>query len=87
MRRPITASLTLALALPFVLAACQPPQEPAASTPAPASEPARNVASEQGQASLTIIARGLSHPLPPAGAVLGKVYPSIWLDYYEHGNG
>ena len=62
MHRPTTASLALALALPLVLAACQPPQEPAVSAPAPASEPARNVASEQGQASLTIIARGLSHP-------------------------
>ncbi|AKC88085.1 oxidoreductase [Pseudoxanthomonas suwonensis] len=44
------------------MAACKPAQEPAA-TPGPAtSGPARSVASEQGEARLTVVARGLSHP-------------------------
>ena len=52
-----------AIALSLALCACKPAQEPAAATPAAAAgEPARTVASEQGEARLTVLARGLSHP-------------------------
>jgi glycosyltransferase involved in cell wall biosynthesis len=34
-----------------------------------------------------LMARGLSRPLAPAGAVLGAAYPSLWTDYYERENG
>ena len=52
----------LPIALAVALSACKPAQEPVASSaPAPA-EPARTVASNQGEAKLSVVARGLSHP-------------------------
>jgi len=59
---PVLLSLVLAAAL----AACQPAQEPASSSTdtaaAPAAQSSRPVASQQGQARLTVVASGLSHP-------------------------
>ncbi|WP_202922354.1 PQQ-dependent sugar dehydrogenase [Pseudoxanthomonas koreensis] len=61
MRLPVIVAPAIAIALAF--AGCRPAQETAAATPAaPAAEPARAVASEQGEAKLTVLARGLSHP-------------------------
>lgn len=61
--RPPHASAALALAACFGLAACKPAQDAAApaSTPA-ASEPAQTIATEKGEARLSVIARGLAHP-------------------------
>ena len=63
MRSP-HASAALALAACFGLAACKPAQDAAApaSTPAAASEPAQTIATEKGEARLSVIARGLAHP-------------------------
>ena len=62
MRSP-HAYAALALAVCFGLAACKPAQEAApASTPAAAGEPARTLATEKGEARLSVIARGLAHP-------------------------
>ena len=63
MRSP-HASAALALAARFGLAACKPAQDAAApaSTPAAAGEPARTLATEKGEARLSVIARGLAHP-------------------------
>ena len=56
------ARAALSLALIAALAACKPGADTTAA-PGPAkAEPAREIASEQGQARLTVIARGLSHP-------------------------
>ena len=62
--RPPHASAALALAACFGLAACKPAQDAAApaSTPAAASEPAQTIATEKGEARLSVIARGLAHP-------------------------
>lgn len=62
--RPPHASAALALAACFGLAACKPAQDAAApaSTPAAASEPAQTIATEKGDARLSVIARGLAHP-------------------------
>ncbi|WP_372013389.1 PQQ-dependent sugar dehydrogenase [Pseudoxanthomonas sp. 10H] len=52
-----------ALALAVALSACKPAQDAApASAPAAVNEPARAVATEKGEARLSVIARGLSHP-------------------------
>ena len=63
MRSP-HAYAALALAVCFGLAACKPAQDAAApaSTPAAASEPAQTIATEKGEARLSVIARGLAHP-------------------------
>ena len=63
MRSP-HAYAALALAACFGLAACKPAQDAAApaSTPAAASEPAQTIATEKGEARLSVIARGLAHP-------------------------
>ncbi|MCR6687518.1 PQQ-dependent sugar dehydrogenase [Pseudoxanthomonas sp.] len=56
------ARAALSLALIAALAGCKPGADTTAA-PGPAkAEPAREIASEQGQARLTVIARGLSHP-------------------------
>ena len=62
--RPPHAYAALALAVCFGLAACKPAQDAAApaSTPAAASEPAQTIATEKGEARLSVIARGLAHP-------------------------
>ena len=62
--RPPHASAALALAACFGLAACKPAQDAAApaSTPAATSEPAQTIATEKGEARLSVIARGLAHP-------------------------
>lgn len=62
--RPPHASAALALAACFGLAACKPAQDAAApaSTPATTSEPAQTIATEKGEARLSVIARGLAHP-------------------------
>ena len=62
--RPPHAYAALALAACFGLAACKPAQDAAApaSTPAAASEPAQTIATEKGEARLSVIARGLAHP-------------------------
>lgn len=67
MHPAIPARSLLALALAAAVAACQPGQTgQAAQAPEPASTPApeqaRAVASVQGQATLTVVAGGLSHP-------------------------
>ena len=54
-RLPSPTTTTLALALAALLAACKPAQEAAAPA---APEPPRSVASEQGEARLTVVARG-----------------------------
>ncbi|KAF1687940.1 oxidoreductase [Pseudoxanthomonas broegbernensis] len=51
---PVPAALVLAAAL----SACQPAPAPASAAEAPAQE----VSSDQGDANLTVVARGLSHP-------------------------
>ena len=63
MRSP-HAYAALTLAACFGLAACKPAQDAAApaSTPAAASEPAQTIATEKGEARLSVIARGLAHP-------------------------
>lgn len=62
--RPPHASAALALAACFGLAACKPAQDAAApaSTAAATSEPAQTIATEKGEARLSVIARGLAHP-------------------------
>ncbi|WP_374013871.1 PQQ-dependent sugar dehydrogenase [Pseudoxanthomonas koreensis] len=61
MRPAIHARTTLAFALAAALAACQPAQTTQAPEPAPV-EQVRQVASVKGEATLEVVARGLSHP-------------------------
>jgi glucose/arabinose dehydrogenase len=75
MRPSPHACAALALALTIGLPACKPAQQASqAPAPAAANEPARSVASQQGEAKLTVIARGLAHPwsvaLLPEGGFL-----------------
>lgn len=66
----VPALLGLSLSLCMGLAACQPADAPTADAPtvaapadaAPAPQPGIAVASQQGQARLTVVASGLSHP-------------------------
>lgn len=62
MRQIAPARLTLGLAVAIALAACTPAPEANSTATAPAAEQPAAVSSEQGQAQLSVIASGLSHP-------------------------